>query len=425
MLRFLKVFLSLIILLTFVGNSQAQDDGAQEIPGTIAYIGDDLNVYTIDPETGEQMMLTDDATMTEASYRYYRWPTWSNDGRLAYFAVSDGESAPYMTEIFVSPDGNTSGKRIYSGENEIYNYASWAPANCADTDDCRILAVLMSERGRGLFVEAVKDQVAGNPTETIGRGGPFYYSWSADARQMLWQRNNRQLDVYSVEDNTVQENLSQEAGTFQAPHWSPTDRRLLLGTSSADSETTDISVIEDGAEQILVSDLDGVVAFAWSPDGKRVAYVDDRGPLVVVDSMSGEVISQTVIGGVVSFFWSPDSRKLAYITPAVPPDSATAKSGLAAAQVQRDISLAWSVLDVDTGDVTRYDAFTPTQEMVYMFAYFDQFAQSHRVWSPDSRYLTYGASINDSPSIQILDTNVDDAVPRSVAGGTLPIWSFD
>ncbi len=425
MLRFLKALLVFVILLTFGGNSQAQDNDTQEIPGTIAYIGDDLNVYTVDPATGERTMLTDDAAMTEESYRYYRWPTWSNDGRLAYFAVSDGASAPYLTEIFVSPDGTTPGKRIYSGESEIYNYASWAPANCNDTDNCRILAVLMSERGRGLFVEAIKDEVAGNPTETIGRGGPFYYSWSTDAREMLWQRNNRSLDIYSVDDNTVQERLSQEAGTFQAPHWSPTDRRLLLGISPADRETTDISVIEDGSEQILASDLEGVVAFAWSPDGSRVAYVDDRGPLLVVDSANGDVISETVIGGVISFFWSPDSQKLAYITLAVPPDSATAKNGLTAAQVQRDISLAWSVLDVDTGEVTRYDAFTPTQEMVYMFTYFDQFAQSHRVWSPDSRYLTYGATIDEEPSIQILDTRVDDAVPRSLAGGTLPIWSFD
>jgi len=426
MMRFTRITLSLAMLIAFAAISQAQDDTETEtkIPGTIAYIGLDLNTYTIDPTTEEITQLTDDAMLSDDAYRYYRWPTWSTDGRLAYFAVSDATDEPYATEIYVSKDGNVPGERIYTGQRQVFNYASWAPANCGDTSNCRILAVLMNASSGGLFVEAIKDQVEGNPTETIGRGGPFYYSWSSDAQGMVWQRNNRSLDVYGVEDSNLQEQLSQRPGMFQAPHWSPVDNRLLLGTANVETQTTDIAVITDGESDILVPDLEGVVAFAWSPSSDYVAYVDDRGPLMVVDSTTGETISRTINGGVVAFFWSPDDRKLAYITLAVPPGAATASSGLAAAQTQPDLSFAWSVLDVDSGEVSRYEAFTPTRESVYMFTYFDQFAQSHRVWSPDGRYLIYGASTSDGPAIQILDTEAEDAIPRSLVDGTLPIWSF-
>lgn len=409
-----------------VAVTSAQDALDLEIPGKIAFIGDDRNVYLFNPATGDKTALTKDAAISDATFRYYTWPTWSTDGRLAYFSLENTAAGDVTTQAFASDDGTTPGEVVYTGDGEVFNYAAWAPGNCNDSENCRALSMLLNSAAEGgLFVNIVKDSVDGNPSTVIGRGGPFYYSWSPDGDQMVWQRNNQRLDVYSVDDSEIQMELTQRPGVFQAPDWSPIDDRLLVGEFDADAQKTDLVVVTSQDATTLVEDLDGVLAFAWSPDGESIAYVDGAGPLVVIDSQTGDVISRTLNGGVGAFFWSPDSAHIAYITLATPPDSATASSGLTAAPVYQETQLAWSILDAQSGDVNRYGAFTPTQEMVYMFTYFDQFAQSHRVWSPDSRYIVYSELVDEEPVVNILDTQLDDTVPMSIADGTLAIWSYD
>jgi TolB protein len=96
-----------------------------------------------------------------------------------------------------------------------------------------------------------------------------------------------------------------------------------------------------------------------------------------------------------------------------------------AAADQDAISIAWSVLDISTGANRRYGAFFPTQDMLYMLVYFDQFAQSHRLWSPDSRYLIYAeVTPSNEASINLLDTAQSNTVPFSIASGFIGIWSF-
>ncbi|MEL6151102.1 MAG: hypothetical protein AAFV33_21975 [Chloroflexota bacterium] len=425
--RFPMIGAMLILLLLPSGLLNAQQDTrAIVIPGRIAIIGTDNNVYIYNPETGDTASLTRDAFQDGADYKYYTWPTWSTDGRLAYFALENSADIPIQTQVYVANSGATTGELIYRGERELFNYASWAPENCPDTTTCRALSVLLSGAdGSGLFVEVIKDQVEGNPAEVIGRGGPFYYSWSPDGEQMLWQRNNRRMDVYNLASGEIDIELSQMPGIFQAPDWSPIDDRLLFGVFNPDAGNTDIVVQDGDTETILAESLEGAVSFTWSPDGEHVSYVDASGPLQVLDSTTGETVTRTVGSGVGPYFWSPDGRHIAFITLATPPDSATAKNGLLTANIYQEVQLAWSVLNIGSGDVTRYGAFTPTRNMLYMFTYFDQFAQSHGIWSPDSRYLVYSEINEGEAGTSILDTMVNDTVPLSIGNGTLAIWSYD
>ncbi|MEM6284672.1 MAG: hypothetical protein AAF787_20960 [Chloroflexota bacterium] len=422
------VFCAVITLLFPTIISSAHEDTREDvIPGRIAIVGADNNVYIFTPQTGEMTSLTRDAFVDGRDYKYYTWPTWSTDGRLAFFAMENNADIPVQTQVYVLENGGDMGELIYRGERELFNYASWAPENCSDSTSCRALSVLLSGAdGSGLFVEVIKDQVEGNPAEVIGRGGPFYFSWSPDGEQMLWQRNNRRMDVYDLTSGEIDVELSQRPGVFQAPDWSPVDDRWLFGVYNADEGKTDI-VVQDGTEEnIIAGDLEGTVSFTWSPDGEHVSYVDGNGPLQVLNAETGETVARTVGAGVGPYFWAPDGKRIAYITLSTMSDSATASSGLLAAGLYQEIRLAWSVLNVETGNVTRYGAFMPTRDMIYMFTYFDQFGQSHSVWSPDSRYLVYGEVIEDNnPTISIVDTSATDPVPLSVGDGTLAIWSYD
>lgn len=87
--------------------------------------------------------------------------------------------------------------------------------------------------------------------------------------------------------------------------------------------------------------------------------------------------------------------------------------------------LTWSTLTVSTSEVQKLTGFTPTREMTYLLSYFDQFGQSHRLWSPDSRYIVYGDSSSGGiSSVKVLDTLADSPVPFTLSEGEIGIWSF-
>jgi len=266
------------------------------------------------------------------------------------------------------------------------------------------------------------------PSAIIGRGGPFYFSWSANGENMLWQRNNARLDIFNLQERSITEELPYTPGIFQTPHWSPVDDRLLVGTLNVDETTTDLVVVANGETNTLVEALPGVVYFSWSPDGNYVAYTMRNETLVVMDSQTGEVVAETIVNGIGPFFWSPDSSKVAFVTLASPEGTFTTSAGVTARPApQPELpDLAWSIMEVDDGEVRRYSAFVPTPELVYLFTYFDQFAKSHSLWSPDSRYLVYSeVSEEDEPVISIIDTSVQDTFPLTIANGYLGIWSYN
>lgn len=423
----LAAFLLACVLLP-VGQAAAQDSNTLPVfTGQIAYIGPDFNVYTINGADSSRATLTDDAGSTDTSLLAYQWPTWSTDGRLAYFGltVQRATRAP-STAVFVAPDGLTSGELVYDGATQVYNYAYWAPQDCTEGDNCRDLAVLLSDPSAdGLLVERIR--VDGeSSSETLGTGAPFYFSWSPDGTRMLWQRNNRQLDVYDVGLGEAA-TLEQRPGLVTAPAWSPVDDRLLIGAMSDTGNTTDLTIIGNDANQALASDLQGPVSYAWSPDGNRIAYTASQGALMVIDTVTGEVVSRSPVAGILAFFWSPDSTQVAYVTLSAQPGSFTASAGgRVAALAQGNMGLAWSVMDVATGANRRLATFMPTGDMVYLLTYFDQFAQSHRVWSPDSRHLVYGEITPDNDSVvTILSVQQSETVPLTIAEGQIGVWSFD
>jgi TolB protein len=275
-------------------------------------------------------------------------------------------------------------------------------------------------------VKLIQDTDEPATSKTIGRGAPFYYSWSPDGTRMLWQRNNQQMDIFDVEQDAIVETLTQRPGNFFSPAWSPVDDRLLFGALNAEGDATDLIIVAGGQTKILAPGLNGPVSFAWSPDGNRVAYTDGQGPLFVLDAVTGETVMGSSVTGVLAFYWSPDSESIAYLTLAISPGTFSASAGgVNVARAQTPEGLVWSVMDVQAGTTRRYTSFVPTQEMIYMLRFFDQFAQSHRVWSPDSRHLLYSEITSDNrPSISVLDVTRADTVPLTIAEGVLGVWSF-
>jgi TolB protein len=428
----LRIFVGLIGMIVAAGGGVIAQDELTSFIGQIAYIGDDYNVYTYNGQTQQTEQLTDDA----APRRHYEYPVWSTDGRLAYFCCNLNAAREPIMEVYVSPEGSTEGDLSYEGENEVFTYASWSPANCKTGENCRYLAVLISRlNAPGFKLELLETEVDDAESRTIGTGAPYYSSWSPDGTEMIWQRNNRQLNRYDIERDNIF-TLDQAPGFFSAPMWSPVDDRILIGELTRDGLTTDLVIIEGTKSTALVEDVEGIVAFNWSPDGQAVAYrtIQRNGyqEVVVIDATSGAEITRSAMANVVAFFWSPDSEKIAYVSIVRDDGSSSASlpnirvEAIFAQQDPLDIRLGWSVMNVAAGDERDYSVFIPTDEMLYLLTYFDQFAQSHQLWSPDSAALVYTELKAETlqPTISILDISGQNPVPFSLADGVFAVWSY-
>lgn len=411
-----KIIWVMLLLLAGADVGIRAQTAPSDLAGTIAYLGDDYNVYTFTPALDQISVLTRDASRR----RHYLYPTWAKDGRLAYFCCEVQRSA--SLEVYITDDPTISGELVYMADDEIFTYAAWSPAS---TD----LAVLIGRvRGPGFKVELLHQADGVTTHEMVGTGAPYYFSWSPDGARMLWHRNNQRIDIFDVGQNASVSTLNIIPGNFAVPAWSPLDDRLLLGQLNTERMTTDLVIYDQGESTPLATGINGLIAFNWSPDGQYVAYrVINRsgyGKVVVLDAASGQEIASSSSDTVIAFFWSPDSQSIAFITPAR--RSARNFDASYAPQLQqREIELTWSLLDLNAGNSRRLVNFNPTNEMLYVLTYFDQFAQSHRFWSPDSRALVYGEiASTGEPTISILDITDNRVVPFSVGQGVLGIWSY-
>lgn len=421
-------FLTLIILyfLLVYSNTAAQQD-IQTLEGRIAFVGRDHNVYTIDLQSDTVYQLTTDATQM----RRYEWPTWSPGGQLAYFCCTLPFSNSLGLEAYISSQGVEPGELHYQSDDEVLTYAYWSPRDCID-EDCGGLALLLSRVESNQFGLRIIDRYGGDAD--IARGAPLYFSWSPDSSRLLLYRNNQAFEVVTLQSGEIT-SILESPGLIQAPSWSPVDDRLLLGLRGA-GNTTNVTILAEDEIVTLASDIQGLVSFNWSPNGNFVAFRtltrNGYGPLVVLDAVTGERIAFTAAEDVIAFFWSPDSTSIAYITPANAANEFSARypwnggEGIFLRQFQRRPQLSWSILQVSEGSTTQYTSFIPTDEMVYMLSYFDQFAQSHRVWSPDSSHIVFSEITAESKMvISVLDVNRADAVPFLISDGKIGIWSYE
>lgn len=415
----------MFFLLIAATAAYAQD--APPIPGQIAVVGTDYNLYTLNPESGQQTALTTDAAVSNTSVHIYEDPVWSTGGELAFFGTL-ADTNGVSTNVMISPDGTAPAVSAVTLPDVAITYASWAPFPCGDS--CRDLALLLSNNASTFTVDLVRTQGDQHTVTETETGAPFYFSWSPDGSQMLWQRNDTRLDIFDTQQAQISETLPQSPGAMFAPAWSPVDDRLLFTVPNGSA--SNLVVSSNGDLQTLVSNQTNPVQFSWSSDGSQIAYIDRSGPLVVIDAASGDVVTRTTDSGVIAFFWSPDGSHIAYLTLGVQPTGSFSASAPSAIKIgapmmqQNATAVSWSVLDIASGSARHYGLFVPTREETYIISFFDQFAQSHRVWSPDSRYLVYAELTSDRRAVvSLLDTTQDVAVPSVLTDGVVGIWSFD
>lgn len=390
--------------------------------GRLAYLGSDGNVYITSADGTSTIAVTDDATVApEGMGLSYHRLSWSHDGRLAFASVHrQRDVAP--SKLYVLDTSTRSVQLVSESDEFFFIYIYWAPRPCSTHPACQNLAYLIeNEQGIGLHVAKLQaDQIK---NQRVGIGRPFYFSWSPDGKQILWHtggtyRYNRQaqLALYDLEQDQVKA-LPFRPGAFWAPVWSPQGSQWL-GVSATEQDSR-LQSFTQTMTATLISKPAHYLAFNWSPRGDQVAYaelIDETdliyGPIHIFDLATGQSRQLTDTPfRIVGFFWSPDGRKLAYL-----------KEGSPGADWWQ-----WRMYDLAADRDRGFAAFTPSFQMRWIISSFNQYAQSHRFWSPDSRYLTYADRDEQRVErIWLVDTWADrGAEPIFIANGTIGIWSWD
>jgi TolB protein len=420
----------------------------------LAYIGGDGNVYATTAARTRRVQITADATARaeESGLSYHRL-AWSADGRLAFAAVtrsgSNAHGKLYVTGPIgrqTAPDAASTPTAWLVAENEehfiIYNY--WSPAPCSSGSACGYLTYLIEEAD-GVALHLVDFDSGVVTDQRIGVGRPFYFSWSPQGDHIVWHTGGaaRHNAAAAIVWHDVASGTSSawpvEPGLFHAPAWAPDGRAWLAVIGSGTRRAIDRLQSFGGQipvgsrrdypaqSEVLAAAHDSRIAFAWSPDGSRVAYAVGRpgryeepgdtfyGPVHVWQAETGEARALTNPAfDIAGFFWSPDGQRLAYLSRLVLPDA---------------IWMQWRTYDVDRQVDRGFAAFHPSPLMRFMIHSFNQYAQSHSVWSPDGRYLVYADRGRDLVDrVWLIDTEAPPAEggtqPILVDEGSLGVWSW-
>lgn len=382
------------------GVTAAQINTIDDRENRVLILDLDGNIYTLDPDGRRRQAVTTDASNT----LIYQQPTWSPDtNRIAWTQVSSADNRVQSSLVVSSPAGDViSDIELPFAPFFIY----WSP----DSQRLAYLSNWLSQSTPSMALRTV-DLSGVTPTSaTIAEGQPFYFAWSPDGQELLSHVGDETVTVYSLDGN--QEPLSDASSGFPAPQWTR-EGNLIFAIDDLNGQGHLVMSDRLGTELTELTTYIGSISFGLNPTEDMLAYaVSDRGGpsatvgslyLVDLDTFSTVEIS---FQPVIAFFWSPDGEKLAFLQFEIEENQTT---------------LRWKVWA--DGKIHTYDKFVPSQVFMRRYlAYFDQYALSMNIWSPDSSAFVY-AGLNGNGRRGVFVQDLDEEEPTRISSGLFAAWS--
>ena len=349
------------------------------------------------------------------------WPVWSPSGnQVAFSGYAGGSNGSARLGLYVTGIDEQGPGLIYANEpgtdgiaRGTPHYACWAP------DGSRLAFVAQTARGLTLFVW---DTNSGEPARRLLDGGPMYFSWSNTSDELFVHSFTGHYLVNTSSDADPEQfpGLSTQ---YMSPSWD-TDRRRIAFFLDANQGRQRLVTIDLQDQAVRVqTEIPGIAAVAWRPCSPQLglvkAMVGSSGfysGLHILDCETRED-RQIVDDPVLAFFWAHDGSRVAYVT------SSEGAEG----------SLRIGISNVDDGSVVYLPDFRPSQEQLTHFMFFDQYAQSLPLWSPDDAFLLafgeLGYHVERTPlssgetNSAILFDTAGEREPLEVAGGFIGCWA--
>jgi TolB protein len=369
----------------------------------------------------------------------FQFPAWSPDGtQIATVGTSASGGGVFVIRARASTDPPSEPTPLYESANESPFYLYWTP-------DGRQVSFLTTEP-EGLALRVVPADGSGS-AYVVRSGAPMYWDF-IDAERMLVHSGLGGPDEFFGEvglDGSPFDGTDRSDGVFRAPAVSADARYRAYVSSANDPIGEVVRESRDGAGTTRVR-IFGSGAVAFSPSGGELAFLaPDQptssalplpvGPLRILDPGAAE--PRTVAtGSVVAFFWSPTGREIAVLRlPATdnpvtearqdgtgPPARTTVAAGGAQAAAA-GLSLVLTFVATADGAVRSEQTVRVSDLFInQVLPFFDQYALSHRFWSPDGASLVLPiVGDGDVTKLEVIPADGSDA--RVVATAEMGFWS--
>jgi Tol biopolymer transport system component len=393
--------------------------------GLIAYLATDGNIYTIDQGGQKKTQITKDAFINNNSFMFYGLPTWSPDSQsiafVSYTGVA-GQNPTSMSLFTAHKDGKKLVEALKSTDPLVYYL--WAP-------NSRQVGFISATANGDLAFQVVSSD--GATKQLVDAGSPYYWTWAPNSQTIL-AHNGTHLSLLQLGQSVSEQALNFDPADFRAPAFSPDGKEMLVAGAAADGKSALLLADVRGQNAKTLAEYTGAIAFVWSPNGQRVAYLvsdssapGSTGHLVVVDPSGKSKPVELKGSDIFAFFWSPDSHSLAYFTQSQPAANSTptpTPDPSSSASSTGNLILDVSVFDAHSGASHLVETFNPSERFLSVIPYFDQYHQSLTIWSPDSKNLVVSAYRSDgTPGIWVVAASghID---PRFIAEGWMGFWSW-
>jgi TolB protein len=243
----------------------------------------------------------------------------------------------------------------------------------------------------------------------------FDPSWSPDGRQIAYRHQPGDDDTtdtfVTAADGSGAHNVSGNDNTADwGPAWSPRNDWIAWNTAREVSVGFDLGLVHaDGSGLHLVKPGIHVEYPAWSPDGRRIAFMSqvvDEGlqyDLFVMNADGSHVRRLTTSPATDGFAsWSPDGTKIAF------------------SSTRDDCAFSPSPQCLTTGDIGPFHTlYLMNADGSDQHRLSTQFVQAMD-WSADGRYLVFGG--RTGLTVVSADGSYTAAIPLDVGSANFPDW---
>lgn len=411
------------VVVALIGSGSLRLDGLQppaRNPARIAVIDAEGGLSTLLPDGTEHRI-------HQVERLAFQFPAWSPDGsHIASIGHSVAESGVF---VFDDRAAGAAAQPVaaYRSLQASPIYLYWSPAGGR-------IAFLTNEPGSLALQVVAADGSA--PAAIVRRGQPLYWDW-IDPSHLFVHSGANAAGAFVGEvavDSAEVKAIGDSVGAFQAPAISPdalSRAYVIAGEGRASSVVVER---RDGSSRRELP-VAAASALGWSPTGDHFAFSDSAlplglpvGPLHVIETKSGAT-RRLIDGPVVAWFWSPDGRTLAVLRIPLPSDGQVAavrgSAGVRGELMAQSDPPALRLLfvDVETGAIgfgreVRLSDLVLTQFVPFV----DQYARSHRVWSPASDAIVLPLQ-DENRASHVTIVPADGSPERRLAEGVAAFWS--